>query len=82
MTCLCCCGCRKLLGEELAGLNIRDLQNLENQLETSLKGVRVKKASKNHGNAIHQENMELYKKMNIIVKENEELRKKVLADYD
>ncbi|XP_047976895.1 MADS-box transcription factor 23-like isoform X2 [Salvia hispanica] len=63
---------RKLLGEELAGLNIRDLQNLENQLETSLKGVRVKK-----GNAIHQENMELYKKMNIIVKENEELRKKV-----
>ncbi|KAL0335035.1 UNVERIFIED_CONTAM: MADS-box transcription factor 27 [Sesamum radiatum] len=63
---------RQLLGEELSGLNIKDLQNLENQLEMSLKGVRMKK-----GSLIHQENIELHKKINLVRQENAELQKKV-----
>ncbi|CAK9181406.1 unnamed protein product [Ilex paraguariensis] len=49
---------RQIKGEELSGLSVKDLQNLENQLEMSLRGVRMKK-----GNLIHQENVELYKKV-------------------
>ncbi|KAB2055723.1 hypothetical protein ES319_A11G056400v1 [Gossypium barbadense] len=49
---------RQLMGEQLYGLRVEDLQNLENQLEMSLKGVRMKK-----GSLIHQENVELFKKV-------------------
>ncbi|XP_022158157.1 MADS-box transcription factor 23-like isoform X3 [Momordica charantia] len=63
---------RQMMGEELTGLSVKDLQNLENQLEISLRGVRMKKDQilmdeiqelNRKGNLIHQDNMELYKKV-------------------
>nr|XP_027187068.1 agamous-like MADS-box protein AGL21 isoform X1 [Cicer arietinum] len=65
---------RQLMGEQLYGLSIRNLQDLENQLELSLQGVRMKKEKiltdeiqelNRKGNIIHQENVELYKKVKI-----------------
>ncbi|XP_042939290.1 MADS-box transcription factor 23-like [Carya illinoinensis] len=77
---------RHLMGEQLYALGVKDLQNLENQLELSRQGVRMKKEQiltdeiqelTRKGNLIHQENMELYKKVNLIRQENMELYNKV-----
>ncbi|XP_057730973.1 MADS-box transcription factor 23-like isoform X4 [Arachis stenosperma] len=63
---------RQMMGEELSGMTVKDLHSLENQLEVSLHGVRAKKEQllmeeiqelNQKGNLIHQENMELYKKV-------------------
>ncbi|KAL5538431.1 hypothetical protein UlMin_038926 [Ulmus minor] len=76
---------RQIMGKELYGLNVNDLQSLENQLETSLLVIRMKKEQMltdeiqvlaQKGNRIHQENIELYMKANLITQENMELYKK------
>ncbi|XP_019246927.1 PREDICTED: MADS-box transcription factor 23-like isoform X2 [Nicotiana attenuata] len=63
---------RQLMGEELCGLGVKHLTNLENQLEMSLRGIRMKKEQilkdeiqelTQKGSMIHQENLELYKKV-------------------
>ncbi|KAG9135445.1 hypothetical protein Leryth_007210 [Lithospermum erythrorhizon] len=77
---------RQLLGEGLSGLTIKDLQNLESQLEMSLQRVCTKKEERftdeirelnRTGSLIHQENMELYKKVNLLSEENTKLHRKV-----
>ncbi|XP_022941774.1 MADS-box transcription factor 23-like isoform X1 [Cucurbita moschata] len=82
---------RQLMGEELSGLSVKDLQNLENKLEMSLKGVRVEKEKilrdeitelRQKGNHMHQENVELYKKLDMIHKENAELQMKVYGPME
>ncbi|KAG5623714.1 hypothetical protein H5410_008932 [Solanum commersonii] len=79
---------RQLLGEEISGLGVKELTNLENKLEMSLKGIRMKKEQilkdeiqelTRKGSIIHQENLELYKKVNLIRQENAELYKKLAA---
>ncbi|KAI7991042.1 MADS-box transcription factor 27 [Camellia lanceoleosa] len=76
--------------KELSDLSVEDLENLEGQLETSLKGIRTKKVQKfryqiltneiqelNHQGVIsHQENMKLYTEVNVLRRENTELHKK------
>ncbi|PKI61475.1 MADS-box transcription factor 23-like [Punica granatum] len=82
---------RQLMGQQITGLGVKDLQNLESQLEMSLRGVRMKKEQiltneiqelNRKGTIIHQENVELYKKVNLIRQENIELYRKLCSTMD
>ncbi|KAL4020016.1 hypothetical protein IC575_018780 [Cucumis melo] len=77
---------RKLMGEQLYGLSIKDLNNLENQLEFSLQSIRIKKEQilneeikelNRKGILMHQENIELCNKVSLYCQENMELHRKV-----
>ncbi|XP_058767670.1 MADS-box transcription factor 23-like [Vicia villosa] len=80
---------RQIMGEELSGLTVKELQSLENQLEISLRGVRIKKEQlfmeeiqelNRKGDIIHQENVELYKKVYGTKDKNGTNRNSVLTD--
>ncbi|XP_061359355.1 MADS-box transcription factor 23-like isoform X3 [Gastrolobium bilobum] len=80
---------RQMLGEELSGLTVKELRGLENQLEISLRGVRMKKDQllmdeieelNRKGSLIHQENVELYKKVYGTKDENGTNRNSVLSN--
>ncbi|RLM60670.1 MADS-box transcription factor 23-like [Panicum miliaceum] len=77
----------QLMGQQLSGLDVKDLQNLENTLEMSLRNIRLKKDQlmtdqiqelNTKGSLIHKENIELYNKFNRIHQENTKLKKKVV----
>uniref|UniRef100_M8CY18 MADS-box transcription factor 25 n=1 Tax=Aegilops tauschii TaxID=37682 RepID=M8CY18_AEGTA len=79
---------RQLLGEELSGTTVRDLQFLVNQVEMSLHSIRKRKeqvmAAEIHelnqkGLLVQKENIELDKKLSIAHEQNIELRKQLSA---
>ncbi|KAL2348978.1 hypothetical protein Fmac_002978 [Flemingia macrophylla] len=65
------------MGEQLYGLSAINLQDLENQLELSLQGVRMKKEQ-----ILKDEIQELKRKENLIFQENVELYHKVYGSID
>ncbi|KAG7539975.1 Transcription factor MADS-box [Arabidopsis thaliana x Arabidopsis arenosa] len=76
---------RQMMGEQLNGLSVNELNSLENQLEISLRGIRMKKEQmltqeiqelSQKRNLIRQENLDLSRKVQWIHQENVELYKK------
>ncbi|KAM0851481.1 hypothetical protein ACQ4PT_052384 [Festuca glaucescens] len=80
---------RQLLGQHLSGLGLEDLKSLENQLDMSLHNIRLTKEQLmideieelnkkvRLGSLVHQENIELHKKLNMIRQENVDLQNKL-----
>ncbi|XP_044951145.1 MADS-box transcription factor 57-like isoform X4 [Hordeum vulgare subsp. vulgare] len=73
---------KQLMGEELSGLGVRDLQGLENRLEMSLRSIKARKDNllrseieelHRKGSLIHQENTELCRRLNIMSQQKMEL---------
>ncbi|KAI4388680.1 hypothetical protein MLD38_000987 [Melastoma candidum] len=82
---------RQMMGEDLSGFSVKDLQNLENQLELSIHSVRTGKDQvlmdevqelNRKGGLIQQENIELHKKVNLLSQENLELHKMCGSNRD
>ncbi|AQK74551.1 Agamous-like MADS-box protein AGL16 [Zea mays] len=76
---------KQLMGEELSGLGVRDLQSLENQIGMSLHSIRMRKdhllkseieVLQRKGSLIHQENMELSRRVHFMSQQKEELYRK------
>jgi len=79
---------KQLMGEELSGLGVRDLQSLENQIGMSLHSIRMRKdhllkseieVLQRKGSLIHQENMELSRRVHFMSQQKEELYRKLQA---
>ncbi|KAJ1280884.1 hypothetical protein BS78_04G266300 [Paspalum vaginatum] len=79
---------KQLMGEELSGLGVRDLQSLENRLEMSIRSVRMRKDHllkseieelQSKGSLIHQENMDLSRRISILSQQKMELHRKLQA---
>ncbi|CAL4957137.1 unnamed protein product [Urochloa decumbens] len=68
---------RQLMGEELSGLTIRDLQFLQSQIEMSLQSIRKKKE-----HLLAEEIMQLNQKGIVLQKENVELKKEVSIAHE
>ncbi|XP_010029963.1 MADS-box transcription factor 23 isoform X2 [Eucalyptus grandis] len=63
---------RQLMGEDLSGLSVKDIQNLENQLEMSLSTIRLQKEQ-----IMMDQINELHRKRNLVHQENIELQEKI-----
>ncbi|KAF8079642.1 hypothetical protein N665_1012s0016 [Sinapis alba] len=79
---------RQLTGQQLNGLSVKELHNIESQLEMSLRGIRMTKEQiltneikelTRKRNLVHHENLDLSRKVQRIHQENVELHKKAYA---